>query len=138
MTGVPKYLAQGFSPEAAARLAKPYKGMGHHYVPRAILKHLGDGRVVRAIRDHPLIVSKPRGLDQGEFYEYHRRVDKSAQANSLLPGETWKAKALGLTNYGLIGRLVFGAPEALKSTVGGVAGGVGGLAHDLQHKEDTW
>jgi hypothetical protein len=140
--GAAKYLEQGFSPKAAAYLAEPYEGMGHHYFPRKPWKDkFGEGAISQYFMDHPLNVSKPRGLSRGDFYEHHFAIDPNFYGAGLrrsFGGESWSGKKLGLKEHGPVGRIVFGAPDALKSTIGGVAGGAGGLGHDLQHEEDAW
>jgi len=63
------------------------------------------------------------------MYEKHFQVDLDFNSTRLPRrlGKSWKGKALGVQKHGLAGRVVHGAPTALKRTVGGAAGGVGGM-----------
>ena len=134
-----KYAAQGFSPAAAARLAEPYEGMGHHYIPRShdIWKALGDGPLVSAIRDGPFNVSRPRRTSQGDFYQHHYEVDPNFSGTTA-KGERWSGDALGFKKRGQLGQIIYGAPDVLQSTFGGAIGAVGGLTFEPLGKEDTW
>jgi hypothetical protein len=136
--GVAKYLEQGFTPAQAARLAEPYRGMGHHYYPRRdpLPPILGGGPVPKFISDSPFNVLKPRGMDTGEFYELHYKVDphfKSANFGRDAGGGVWKGKDLGLKKYGTLGNVWYGAPHALRQVIGTIGGS--SLFHDAL-KED--
>jgi len=141
LSGPAEFIADGFSPAGAKYLAEEYRGMGHHYIKRSsdLWKKLGNETVAKAIMDSPFNVSIPRRMNRGQVQRYHVQVDEDYHGGKLpkrVGGERWSAKSLGITKYGPIGRAVFGAPDALKSTVGGITGAVGGLAHDLTHRED--
>ncbi len=131
-----KYLAQGFSPAAAAYLAEPYVGMGHHFVPRSYLlpRWLGRRPLPRVISDGPFNVLKPEGISRGDFYELHFRVDPSFRGTGLPPkigGERWSGKDLGFKKYDSLGRVWFGSPAPLKARVGGLTSGGGELMYDF-------
>jgi len=57
---VERYLAQGFSPKAAAHLAEPYpsRGMGHHFIPRR-------AGLRESYSDSVFNVLKPEGISRG-------------------------------------------------------------------------
>jgi len=135
---VARSIDRGFRPGAAEYLAKPYEGKGHHYIPERYWKELGDGPIVRALKESPLNGSKPHGMSQGEFYDYHASIDDRFRGTGLPKsfGQSWSAKKLGVKPLSPVGRIVVGAPDALKSTVGGLVGGAGGLVRDLRRGED--
>ena len=144
-----RWMAKGLTEPQARYMAEPYAGMGHHYYPRgaklpskvgpAPLPKSLAGRPMplpRVISDSPFNVLKPPGISRGDMYEKHYQVDLDFHA-ARLPrhlGKSWQGKALGIQKYGLAGRVVHGAPPALKRTVGGAAGGVGGVV-SAAHRE---
>jgi hypothetical protein len=146
---VARWMAKGLTEPQARYMAEPYAGMGHHYYRRGaklppkigpvpLPKSLA-GRPMplpRVISDSPFNVLKPPGISRGDMYEKHYQVDLDFNS-ARLPrhlGKSWKGKALGIQKHGLAGRVVHGAPPALKRTVGGAAGGVGG-AVSAAHRE---
>jgi hypothetical protein len=125
--GASRFVSQGFSPTQAEYLAAPYKGMGHHFIPRR-------AGLPSVISDSPLNVLKPNGISRGEFYELHYKVDPyvfgTRFPNSV--GGAWQGRSLGLQKYGGLGQAWYGSPTALKVTVGGVtAAGAGGSYYYL-------
>ncbi|CAN5888737.1 hypothetical protein BH11PSE1_BH11PSE1_18690 [soil metagenome] len=132
-SSVEKYLAQGFSPEVAAHLAKPYKGKGHHFVPRR-------RGLPEAYSESEFNVLKPEGMTQGDFYELHYKVDPRFNHARLPRGldmKSWQGKALGLKKYGLPERIWHGSPAPLKARVGGVGGSTGGLLYSDPDDENA-
>jgi hypothetical protein len=105
---VAKFLARGFDEPTARYLAKPYEGMGDHAViPRRQdsvagipIPRLKKVSIPDWIMDSPLNVSKPRGMSQGDFYEYHYSVDPrfygARLPSDLNGGMGWSGKRLGL------------------------------------------
>lgn len=116
---VERYLAQGFSPRAAAHLAEPYpeRGMGHHFIP----KRMG---LPQKYSDSIFNVLKPERISRGDFYELHYKVDPRYQGGSV-KGEPWRGKALGLKKHGVVGRIWHGSPPPLKARVGGLGAAAG-------------
>jgi hypothetical protein len=132
----------GLTEPQALYMTEPYFGMGSHYyarrtkLPKQIasipLPRFLSGRPMplpKAISDSPFNVLKPRGISRGDMYELHFKVDPKFNAARLPPrlGKAWNGKVLGLQKYGPIGRIVHGAPTALKQTVVGAAGGADGV-----------
>jgi hypothetical protein len=146
---VARWMAKGLTEPQARYMAEPYVGMGSHYYPRGakLPRKIGSvllpkslaGRPMplpRMISDSPFNVLKPPGISRGDMYEKHYQVDskfKSARLPRHL-GKSWQGEALGIQKHGLAGRVVHGAPPALKRTVGAAAGGVGGVA-SAAHRE---
>ena len=130
---VEKYVAQGFSPKAAAHLAKPYpsRGMGHHFMPRRV-------GLPKSYSDSVFNVLKPGGISRGDFYELHFNVDPKYWGNSAIPGEKWSGKDLGLTRNGLAGRLWHGSPPPLKARAGGLGAGAGTAMYVPKDEETGW
>ncbi|WP_157215445.1 pre-toxin TG domain-containing protein [Flavisphingomonas formosensis] len=128
---VAKYVAQGFTLKQAEYLAQPYKGMGHHFIPRRT-------GLPKKLSDSSLNVLKPRGMTRGEFYELHFKVDPKF-FGARFPkrvGGSWSGRRLGLEKYDRAGRLWHGSPSPLKATVGGAAaGGTGAYLYgDNEHE----
>jgi hypothetical protein len=108
---IAKFMGQGFDEATARYLSKPYKGQGEHaIIPQAQDRILGFkppwlGKVTIPdwIMDSPLNVSKPRGLSQGDFYEYHYGVDPhfygSRLPRYLNGGKGWSGGQLGAERY---------------------------------------
>jgi len=137
---IARYLEQGYSPRAAAELAKGYEGIGHHFVHRShvneLIKDYGAaslrGRFLKAFVDSPWSVKRPTWMSKGEFYEWHARLHggesfgrRTAQGARLLPGESWKAASVveGLEPYGRLRYLWEASPTRLKVAAGGAVGG---------------
>jgi hypothetical protein len=131
---VDRYLAQGFSPKAAAHLAKPYpmSNMGSHFIPRRtrLPEFLGGGPLPKSYSDSVFNVLKPEGISRGDFYELHYKVDPRFKGAKVIPGEGWSGKRLGLEEYEPVGRLWHGSPPPLKARVGGLGAAAGNGLHD--------
>jgi hypothetical protein len=128
---VDRYAAQGFSPEAARRLAMPYprKGMGAHFIPRA-------EKLPVEYSDSVFNVLKPEGISKGDFYELHFKTDPQYHGGPIIRrGDSWSGRRLGLERYGPIGRLWHGSPTPLKARVGGLGAGSGALMYPLGAEE---
>ena len=125
---VERYLAQGFSPRAAAHLAKPYpaRNMGSHFMPRdtELPDLLGGGPLPKSYSDSVFNVLKPEGISRGDFYELHYKVDPRFHGTGVR-GESWSGKELGLKRYGAVGRIWHGSPPPLKARVGGLGASAG-------------
>lgn len=130
-----KYLAQGFSPEAAARLAEPYMRKGHHYVGERVKLPIS-----RTYRDGAYNLLAPKGITIGDMYELHAKVDPHFWGAKLIPGQPWRAKAVGVEKYDAAGRLWHGAPGPLKARVGGLGATAGGFSHHVSEEgeEERW
>jgi len=119
---VAKFMAIGFTRKQAEHLAKPYEGMGHHFMPRR-------WGLPKWLSESSFNVLKPKGMTQGDFYELHFKVDpqfRGARMPKRL-GPGWSGKRLGLKEYGRLGRLWHGSPRRLKAVGGGAtAAGAGG------------
>jgi hypothetical protein len=129
-----KYLAQGASPELAAYLAEPYKGMGHHFGPR----RLG---LPEDFSESVFNVLKPREISRGDMYELHYKVDphfNQARLPARVGGGSWRGEALGLEKYDLLGRILHGSPAPFKARVGGLSAGVGSAVRDGDRDYETW
>jgi hypothetical protein len=131
---IAKYIKQGFNQIQAERLASPYTGRGHHYVPRnravTLIKGLPPLKgLPPKISESRFNVLKPKGITRGDFYELHYKVDPSF-SGARLPGRGpgWSGGRLGLKEYDRMGRLWHGSPMPLKAVAGGAMGiaGAGG------------
>lgn len=143
---VEHYVARGVPPSTAAYFVQPYTGMGHHYLPRRtrLPKFLGGGPIPPAISDSPFFLLKPEGIQMGDMYELHYRVDPHFNGGRVPQRfgnvRGWSGKALGWEKEDALGRIWYGAPDPLKMTAGGTLGtGVVGLGawvdeHDGQEK----
>lgn len=121
-----KYLAQGFSPRAAAYLATPYEGMGHHFAGRRL-------KLPERFSESEFNVLKPPGMTRGDFYELHFKVDPHFYGAALRPkaaGEHWRGKALGLERHPPAGRIWHGSPMPLKARAIGLTSGAGAQIHN--------
>ena len=126
--GAAKFMKQGFGPRQAARLARPYEGKGHHFVPNRY------ELLPPWLSDSIFNVLKPSNISQGDFYELHYKVDPHFHGAAIKRGSRgWSGKALGLKDkrYGLLERLWHGSPAPLNAAAGVVGGG--GLA---EHEND--
>lgn len=130
---VERYVAQGFSPKGAARLAEPYpfSAMGHHFIPRR-------AGLPENYSDSVFNVLKPRGVSRGDFYELHYKVDPKYYGGPVVRGEGWSGKRLGLDEYGLAGRLWHGSPPPLKARVGGLGASAGAAMNAPTDEEAGW
>ncbi len=90
----------------------------------------------RVISESPFNLLKPPGISRGDMYEKHFKVDSKFMVARLPPhlGKSWQGEALGIQKHSLAGRVVHGAPPALKRTVSGAAGGTGGVVF-VAHRE---
>ena len=133
-----KYLARGYPAPIARYFSEPYTGMGSHYIPQRtpLPKFLGGGPRPKAILDSPLFLLKPEGVTKGEMFERHFKVDRfynGGPAKRKYGITRWSGKELGWEKYGLLGKVVYGAPPALKATVGGVLGAGAGTVRAVAH-----
>ena len=129
---VEKYIAQGFSPKAAAHLATPYprQAMGHHYIGRRF-------GLPETYSDGVFNVLKPEEISRGDFYELHYKVDPMYYGGPVIRGEGWSGKKLDLERYGLVGRVWHGSPPPLKARVGGL-GATSGAVMYVPEEEDQF
>jgi hypothetical protein len=138
---VERYLAQGFGPKAAARLAEPYpvSGMGSHFVPRRtkLPEVLGGGPLPQGYMDGPFNKLVPPESSIGDLYERHFAVDPSFYGTKV-GGERWSGQDLGLKRYGPLGRLWHGSPAPLKARVGGLGAAAGSGLYDAENEEAGW
>jgi hypothetical protein len=126
-------LAANYGAASRARLAESYvEGMGSHYISRRWGKDHG---IPDWIIDSPFNVSRPPGLTKGEMYMYHAMYDpkfEGAYLGKRLDRSDWRFKDFDAERFGPTERLIYGAPGALKGTVGGSVGGVYGLGRYMQ------
>ena len=143
MKTVEHYVARGVPYSTAQYFVQPYKGMGHHYLPRRIRlpESLGGGPIPPAISDSPFFLLKPKGIQMGDFYELHYRVDPHFNGGRVprrfgnVAG--WSGKTLGWEKEDALGRIWYGAPDPLKYTAGGALGtGVIGLGAWVDEHDD--
>jgi hypothetical protein len=145
---IAKSMAQGLDRETAEYLSKSYEGMGHHaIIPQRfetissekwgipIPAALEGKKIPKWIMDSPLNVSKPRGMSQGDFYDYHYGVDGKFHGArlpaGLNDGKGWSGKRLNQERYSLPQRLWDGTPTFWKDAAGIVdAAKVPGLFDD--------
>ena len=125
---VDHYVARGVSPSIAAYFVEPYTGMGHHYLPRRtrLPDILGGGPIPPAISESPFFLLKPEGIQRGDMYELHYRVDPHFNGGRV-PRRVgnvkgWSGRKLGWEKEDALGRLWYGAPDPLKATAGGALG----------------
>jgi hypothetical protein len=127
-TSAAKFVEMGFPDAKAARLAESYNGVGHHSpISQSLAKTLG---LPDWLRDSDFNVVKPKGMNQGDFYDFHFRVDPhffGARFSPKIGGGGWSGNKLGLQKYGLLNRFWFGTPTPLASV--SAAAGAAGLAN---------
>jgi hypothetical protein len=128
--GAAKYLAQGYPAGLSDYFATPYKGMGHHSLPRRteLPPWLGGGPVPPAISDSPFFLLKPRDVSTGDFYQRHFQVDPQyggGKVPNKFGGGGWSGDALGWQKYDRLGRLWYGSPAPLKAAAGTALVGAG-------------
>lgn len=128
-----KFMAQGFDEPTARYLSKPYAGQAEHAViPQrqdsiagVPIPGLRNVPIPDWIMDSPLNVSRPRGMSQGDFYEYHFGVDPhfygAGLPRSLNGGKGWSGKRLGMERYSGAGRMWARTPQVWKDYYTGVA-----------------
>jgi hypothetical protein len=134
---IAEYLDQGFNLAQARRLAKPYTGQGHHFIPRrrrmnpkiSKIFNPNNRRLPSFFIESRFNVLKPKNITTGKMYGLHYRVDPAFNFTKIKGGGVWDGKALGLKQYGVAGRLWYGSPRPLKAAVGGGAVGTGGLGY---------
>jgi hypothetical protein len=136
---VARRMAQGFDEPTARYLAKGYEGGGDHAliprrqdsivgIPTPRLKKV---QIPDWIMNSPLNVSKPRGMSQGDFYEYHYGVDPrfygARLPRDLNGGKGWSGKRLGAERYSGPGRVWARTPQIWKdtATLDVMGGGIG-------------
>lgn len=127
-----KYVEQGYSPEAAAYLAEPYKGMGSHWAPRR-------SAPPSWFKDSDFNVLKPPGISRGEMYELHGMVDPNWYGTHLpkrFGSERWRFSQSNLKRYGPLRRLYEGAPGPLKARVGGSGATAGSGVNAIRQDRD--
>jgi len=124
---VAKHMAQGMDSRMAQYLAEPYGGMGHHYIPK---RGVFGVKLPKIISDSPFNVLKPSGISRGDMHKLHYEVDPKFHGARLADhvGQHWSGKKQGLKKNHPAVQVIRGAPTALKRTVSGAAGGVGGAA----------
>jgi hypothetical protein len=138
---VERYVAQGFGPKAAARLAEPYpaKGMGSHFIPRdtKLPRFLGGGPLPQSYMDGPFNKLVPPGSSIGDMYERHFAVDPRFYGTKA-GGERWSGRDLGLQRYGPLRQLWYGSPAPLKARVGGLGAAAGSELYNSEDGESGW
>lgn len=139
--GAAKYLARGYPTGLSEYFATPYKGMGHHTLPRRtkLPPLLGGGPVPRKISDSPLFLLKPRDIETGDFYERHYQVDKSYGGGSIPKkhgGGRWSGEELGWKKYGPLGRVWYGSTTPMKAIAGSGVVGAGAAVDQIWTDED--
>ena len=117
---VERYVAKGYTREVAEALAKPYKGMGEHFLPRRALRAVG---IPERALDSPFTVLMPRGISYGEMFELHFGVDSHFYGASfgLRSQLRWSGLKVGAERFGALGSAWYGTPIAVKAT-GAAAG----------------
>ena len=137
-TTVDEFMKKGLTREQAEYLAQPYTGRGHHFYPQnaEIHKNPFTGRDFRLNLASVYIESrfnvlKPNGINRGDFYELHYKVDPTFHAAKFPSdiGGVWRGSDLGLEKYGQFGRLWYGSPAPLKVAVGTTASGAVGISY---------
>lgn len=130
-----KLISHGKSPAFADYFSEPYVGAGHHaIVPQRFTfpKVLGGGSLPKKWLNSPFNVLAPEGIARAEMYERHFKVDpyyKGAKVPLEFKAEGWSGKKLGLTKYGLPGRIWRGTPAPFKARVGGFGAAAGGTMY---------
>ena len=126
---------KGVEEQTAGYLSKRYDGQGDHVlIPRRQDSIVGIKTpwlkkvpIPDWIMDSPLNVSKPRGMSQGDFYEYHYGVDPrfygARLPRDLNGGKGWSGNRLGLDRFDGPERIWKRMPSAWKDYYTGVASG---------------
>jgi hypothetical protein len=128
-----------YGPASRAALAEPAPdGMGSHFIGRAMAKKLG---LPQWFVDGPFNVSRPPGQNKGERYLYHSMVDPKSHGDRLPTGldrRGFRFRDFGVERFSPWERLLYGAPGALKGTVGGTLGAAaGGVRYAVDDGEPT-
>ncbi len=125
---VDHYVAKGVPPSIAAYFVEPYIGMGHHYLPRRtrLPDILGGGPIPPVISESPFFLLKPEGIQRGDMYELHYRVDPHFNGGKVPRRignvKGWSGKKLGWEKEDSLGQVWYGAPDPLKATAAGALG----------------
>ena len=136
LSGVGKYLAQGFSQADAEYLEEVDSGMGHHYLRRELANKLG---IPRDIQDGIFNILRPNGIDRGGMKELHYKVDPYFAGSGKAQGKAgveWKGAKLGIKKYDPLERIWYGAPDALKVAIGGPLA-MGLLMYEVDKKKKS-
>ena len=146
---VAEMMEKGLNEPTARYLSKRYEGQGDHVlIPKHRIYILGFKApdwfkkldIPDWIMDSPLNVSKPRGMSQGDFYEYHYSVDPRYHGGTLPAdlngGKGWSGKRLGLERDPGLGRILKRTPQIWKDYASGVASG-GALDQLSQHRSNA-
>lgn len=133
---VAKMVGQGLNEPTARYLSKRYEGRGDHaLIPKAQDFIMGveapawfkKVQIPEWIMDSPLNVSKPRGLSQGDFYDYHYQVDPryygSKLPKRLNGGKGWSGERQGVERYSGAQRLWARTPTVWKDAATGISAG---------------
>lgn len=126
--GAAQYLARGYPNGLSEYFATPYRGGGHHFLPKRteLPAWMEGGPVPSVISDSPLFLLKPRNMSTGDFLERHFNVDPLYRGGKIpaeFGGGSWSGRDLDWKKYDQLGRLWYGSPAPLKSVVGaGVVG----------------
>jgi hypothetical protein len=131
-----KYLARGYPRAVSNYFAKPYKGAGHHFLPRRtkLPELLGGGPVPPAISNSPFFLLKPPNISTGDFFERHFQVDPYYYGGKVpreFGGGGWSGKTLGWDKYDRLGRLWYGSPTPLKAAAGAGVVGAGAAVDQI-------
>ncbi|MDB5492793.1 MAG: hypothetical protein JWP86_130 [Phenylobacterium sp.] len=133
---VAKYLRAGHAPDVATHLAKPYVQPGHHAwaKSRMLADFWGGGPLPTWLSESRLNLLHPRGIDIGQFYDLHARVDPNFYG-AKLPGrgrgQGWSAKRLGIEKYDQLGQIWHGIPGYTKGLASGAILDLGDDLHSL-------
>jgi hypothetical protein len=132
---IAKFMGQGLDEQTARYLSRPYKGDGDHALIQKSQKSvlgfktpwLRKAPIPQWFMDGPLNVSRPRGLSQGDFYEYHYGVDPNYYGGSLRRslngGKGWSGNRLGIERYSGPKQIWARIPPIWKDYYSGVASG---------------
>ncbi len=121
---------------AANRLAKPYKGVGHHqFIPMRATRPENPalGLAFDYLRDSRFNVLKPSNLSTGEFYALHAKVDPYVDGFSFprsIRGR-WSARKSGVSRYGPLGSLWYGTPLRTKIAAYAAPATMAGLTYGM-------
>jgi hypothetical protein len=118
-----RFRGQGFTPAQAKYLAEPYRGMGHHFIPRR-------APLPQRTTEHPANIMG-RGMSRGAFYERHFFGDPYFHGTAFPKGigGTWSGDAIGLVKPMPPINLWYAAPNWLRvgASVGAAGGGAGAI-----------
>ena len=136
---VEDFLKFGFDREAAEHMAKPYGGIGHHWLPtnREVEILRRKIKFPEKLSSHPWLRFKPKGMNNGDFWIEHFKVDPQYGGNSILNrrGPGFSPKKLGFEKYvDKYERAWRSAPSAVKKTADASMGAVGTGAYLLDKR----